>query len=112
MRLFSLDELSQSLGIRHVNHHGLMSHLMTRGARVAVYSDNFNTEALKRNNDFLTQFSSAQQHDNTAQISQHSEHIYRRGSANLQRIASSRQQSEQLRDLSEQLQHTVHRFQV
>ncbi|GGH95732.1 chemotaxis protein [Pseudomonas fluvialis] len=55
---------------------------------------------------------SAQQHDNTAQISQHSEHIYRRGSANLQRIASSRQQSEQLRDLSEQLQHTVHRFQV
>ena len=55
---------------------------------------------------------SAQQHDNTALISQHSEHIYRRGSANLQRIASSRQQSEQLRDLSEQLQHTVHRFQV
>ena len=49
MRLFSFNQLSQRLGIRHVDHHGLVGHLMAGCILVTIHCNHLNTEALKGN---------------------------------------------------------------
>ena len=56
MRFLAFNEFAKGCGIRHINNHRLMSHLMPGCIRVAVHGNDLHTKALKSNDDFLAQF--------------------------------------------------------
>ncbi len=63
MRLLLLDERAQRDAVGHVDHVRAMRDLVARRVRVAVDGDHFDAEPLQRDDDFLAQFASAEQHD-------------------------------------------------
>ena len=63
MRLFLLDQRTQLFTVCHVNDVRAVRHLMTGRVGVAIHRDGFHSETLQRDDDFLAQFTTAQQHD-------------------------------------------------
>ncbi len=63
MRALGLDDRPQRGRVRHVDHVRAMGDLVAWRILITIDRDDFDAEALQRDDDFLAEFAGAEQHD-------------------------------------------------